>query len=373
MATPRTDVRKSVAETLAAVTPALLATNRSAPDVAVIRKALYGSAFVQRTESIADPSTAEVLRWLERHTVTLAELQDPTRGPTLVRAALDRLATRIDGRPAAANTVARRRAIFYNALEYAVEKGRLTSNPIDYVGWRTPKTTDAVDRRAVVNRRQAEALLTAVALQPCSGPRLVAFFACMYYAAIRPSEIIGLRVHNLGVLPRSGWGEFLLERATPRIGLAWSNTGRSRESGALKHRAVGETRAVPAHPDLVALLRTHLDTLGVAPDGRLFAGPLGGQIEEATYLRVWRAARVLALTPAESASPLAARPYDLRHAAVSTWLNAGVPATQVAEWAGHSVAVLLRVYAKCIVGQGGAARRRIEAAMEDSPEPEDGS
>ena len=54
---------------------------------------------------------------------------------------------------------------------------------------------------------------------------------------------------------------------------------------------------------------------------------------------------------AEVATPLMARPYDLRHAAVLTWLNAGVPATQVAEWAGHSVDVLLRVYAKCIAGQ----------------------
>ncbi|MER7280317.1 hypothetical protein ABT369_38350 [Dactylosporangium sp. NPDC000244] len=43
--------------------------------------------------------------------------------------------------------------------------------------------------------------------------------------------------------------------------------------------------------------------------------------------------------------------------------RAGVPATQVAEWAGHSVAVLLRVYAKCIVGQDAVARRRIEDAM----------
>ncbi len=34
-------------------------------------------------------------------------------------------------------------------------------------------------------------------------------------------------------------------------------------------------------------------------------------------------------------------PYDLRHAAMSTWLNGGVPAAQVAEWAGHSVEVLL--------------------------------
>ncbi|MFB4285033.1 hypothetical protein ACBJ59_57890 [Nonomuraea sp. MTCD27] len=65
----------------------------------------------------------------------------------------------------------------------------------------------------------------------------------------------------------------------------------------------------------------------------------------------------------EFASPLAARPYDLRHACVSTWLNAGVPAPQVAEWAGHSVDVFLRVYAKCIVGQDEAARRRISDAL----------
>jgi len=34
----------------------------------------------------------------------------------------------------------------------------------------------------------------------------------------------------------------------------------------------------------------------------------------------------------------------------------------VAEWAGHSVKVLLRVYAKCIAGQQDEAKRRIEQA-----------
>jgi len=53
----------------------------------------------------------------------------------------------------------------------------------------------------------------------------------------------------------------------------------------------------------------------------------------------------------------------VRHAAVSLWLNAGVPPTQVAEWAGHSVNVLLRVYAKCVYGQDEVARIRIEAAL----------
>ena len=41
----------------------------------------------------------------------------------------------------------------------------------------------------------------------------------------------------------------------------------------------------------------------------------------------------------------------------------GVPAPQVAEWAGHSVEVLLKVYAKCLDGQDAVARRRVEQAL----------
>lgn len=69
-----------------------------------------------------------------------------------------------------------------------------------------------------------------------------------------------------------------------------------------------------------------------------------------TCTQVWQRARSLALTPSQVASPLARRPYDLRHGGGSLRLNAGVPATQVAEWAGHSVEVLLTIYAKCIHG-----------------------
>lgn len=65
---------------------------------------------------------------------------------------------------------------------------------------------------------------------------------------------------------------------------------------------------------------------------------------------------------ATSRSMLARRPYVLRHACVSTWLNAGVPPAQVAEWAGHGVEVLLRVYAKCVDGDDQVALRRIEDA-----------
>jgi integrase len=63
------------------------------------------------------------------------------------------------------------------------------------------------------------------------------------------------------------------------------------------------------------------------------------------------------------APALARTPYDLRHAAVSTWLNGGVPPTTVAEWAGHSVEVLLRIYAKCLDGGDALVRRRVQAAL----------
>ena len=61
----------------------------------------------------------------------------------------------------------------------------------------------------------------------------------------------------------------------------------------------------------------------------------------------------------EAESPAAQRPYDLRHPAVSTWLNATGDPAQVAKWAGHTVDVLLRVYAKYIAGRQEAAKRRI--------------
>ena len=39
------------------------------------------------------------------------------------------------------------------------------------------------------------------------------------------------------------------------------------------------------------------------------------------------------------------RPYDLRHTAISRWLEAGIPVTQAASWAGNTAAVIWRHYA----------------------------
>jgi integrase len=109
----------------------------------------------------------------------------------------------------------------------------------------------------------------------------------------------------------------------------------------------------------------HIEEFGIAKDGRLFQTERGKIVGSTTYGRIWADARVYALSPERVDSPLARRPYDLRHAAVSLWLNSGVSATEVAERAGDSVDVLLKVYAKCIEGQKEMINGRIQDALDD--------
>ena len=80
---------------------------------------------------------------------------------------------------------------------------------------------------------------------------------------------------------------------------------------------------VPAPPVLVAMLSAHHAAYGTAADGRLFRGTRGGPLSWSLYGRAWQSARTLALGPELAASGLARRPHDLRHAALSLWLNAG--------------------------------------------------
>ena len=122
------------------------------------------------------------------------------------------------------------------------------------------------------------------------------------------------------------------------------------------------------------MLRNHLKEYGTGPGGRVFSLPRGRIVTDRAYLAVFHKARAAAFTEAEAASLVARRPYDLRHAAVSTWLNASGNPAQVAEWAGHSVDVLLRTYAKCIAGQQEEAKRRILEATQptEAPQPPHG-
>jgi integrase len=371
--------RRDIARALTAATPAMFNEGATGKPVdAAIRTALRQWAFNTKQREAAPAEVTSVLAWIERNTAMVSTLANAVNA----RRVLDAAMTNADGKRAAPSTARRHRTILANALDYARELRAIEVpvNPIRTLKWQAPKASGTVDRRCVVNPRQARALLTAVRAQKPSGTRLVAFFGTMYFAAARPEEAINLAEGNITFPPiirneatrqweispeSDGWGELEFEDASPDTGREWTDDGDHRERRQLKHRAPGETRPVPMCPELSLLLWRHVQEFGTAPDGKLFTGIRGGELPTITYRRAWTAARQSAFTAAECASLLARRPYDLRHACLSTWLNGGVPPTQVAEWAGHGVDVLLRIYAKCIVGQDAVAKRRITEALRD--------
>jgi integrase len=351
--------RRSTAEALTTVTLALTGRRRGAPDSKTLNRALFGWAFNPGTRNLTPPpQIAAALEWAAAASPPVAALEDPD----VLRAVLGACARTQAGTPAAATTQRRKRSVLYNAVGYAVEQRLLDANPIDRIQWKTPEVAETVDRRVVASPAQARALLAAVRAQGARGEHLEAFYGCLYYAALRPSEAVALRESDLH-LPTRGWGRIDLAASEPRAGRDWTDHGTARQARGLKHRAATEMRSIPIPPDLVALLRAHLKAYGTALDGRLFRTARGGAVQDSAYSAVWQAARAAALTPAQHASPLARRPYDLRHAAVSLWLNAGVAATEVARRAGHSVAVLLKVYAHCIDGQTDTVNKRIADAL----------
>jgi len=320
-----------------------------APDPAVLRKALRRWAFSPpRRNDDQPPEVRAALAWVKRGSLPLASLRDDK----VVRKALDTFANKLDGTPAAPDYLGRRRRVFYNALKYAVREKRLQENPLDTTDWEAPDTAVAeINPRVVASPEQVRELLTVASyVGPRRGERLVALFACLYFAMLRPSEAIALRAEDC-ILPDSVWGRLELNQTNPVVGKQWTATGDSHERRGLKNRPRRAIRIVPIPPELVAILRQHIARYGLAPDGRLFRSEGGGVLYPSSYRYVWQRTRHFGLTPAQVASPLARRPYDLRHGGVSLRLNAGVPATQVAEWAGHSVQVLLTIYAKCIDGR----------------------
>ncbi len=104
--------RASMAEALATVTPELTRPTANRPPAGMLRAALYGHAFnPHRRHATVDLATVKALGWLERASLPIQQLRDPR----VIRLASDALAVRLDGHLAAANTIARKRAVFHSA------------------------------------------------------------------------------------------------------------------------------------------------------------------------------------------------------------------------------------------------------------------
>ena len=170
---------------------------------------------------------------------------------------------------------------------------------------------------------------------------------------------MGLRCQDLR-LPRHGWGMAALRGAVTPPGVRYTPEGTVVEAKGHKQRPIDSVRDVPLAPHLVNRLRWHLDRWEPV-DGRVFSNAAGRPMTTTNYGPVWVRARSQ-LWPA--GHPLAATTvYDLRHSAATMMLRAAVPAAEVARRLGHSVDVLLRVYAGVFEDERERSNELIEKAL----------
>ncbi|MFF3747730.1 tyrosine-type recombinase/integrase [Streptomyces kronopolitis] len=356
--------RKIVAKVLTPVTIALLRSQPTAFKGVDVRRALREYAFNTLRRDQAPPEVALILRWVQRNSLAMAAWEDENTVETALRAA----GTKLDGTPVAASSVRRAKRVLNVLFEYAIKKKVLKENPLPKGKETTAaKTSSAVDKRSLLNKAQASKLLGWIYARPRGGRRLHTFFATMYYAGARPEEVVAIDVGDVRLPDADSddqWGELLLHTAHPEVGKQWTDTGEVREERGLKGRAADDTRTVPCRPALTRILRAHIEKEELKPGDLLMQGEKGGDLAGSVIRRAWRRARKEVLTPYEFGTPLGRRVYDLRHTCLTNWLNAGVPAATVAEWAGNSVPVLLATYARCIDGQLDDLKHRIEQAGE---------
>lgn len=370
--------RADIARVMTLTTLALLGAERGRPDDAILRRALTRYAYNTKQRPDSPANVGDALAWVERNTLHVEVLADEET----LRRILDAITTKGDGKRMAAVTVKKYRGILHNALQYAVLRKALSANPLTGLQWIKVKAGGEVDRRSVLNPSQGRALVRAIGDDLPSGERLVAMFGSMLYCGLRPEEAVETRKDYIVLPPlvfdeASGkwkeppedddWGELFVGPVSPEVARDWTDDGETRDTrDRPKHRAEGEVRGpIPIPPVQVRLYRAHLANYGTGTDGRLFSGVKADRVPGLTIRTVLKRARAKVLTDAEQKTPLVQRPYDLRHTCLSTWLNAGIAPQQVAEWAGNSVAVLLRIYAKCLVGQTSLLRKRISDALNE--------
>lgn len=281
------NTRRTLADAFATITPALVRPGVAYPEPRVLRRALYSWAFNKKAwEKEPVEEWRQALDWMKRNSLPVSALAEAD----VLRRALDALCLKLDGKEAAAKTARRKRAAFNEVLNIAVEKGYFTENPLSGLRWNAPAVNEEVDPAAVPNPAQVARLLAAVAQQRGRDPHLEAFFGCMYYAAMRPAEVIHLRFEQCH-LPDSGWGMLNLSGGVVTSGKEWTDGGSVHKVHSHKRRAATATRPVPIPPQLVRMLHAHIERFGVAPDGRLFRNQAGNYVDAAAYGTTWARAR----------------------------------------------------------------------------------
>jgi hypothetical protein len=137
-------------------------------------------------------------------------------------------------KPSAPDYFSRRRRVVHRVLAYAIRRKRLAINPLSKAnlpeGWTPPEAPDnTLDPRSVRSPALVAAMLdTCRGIGRRQGRRFAAFYGCMFYAMMHPSEVAALTRGGCE-LPGQGWGHLTFADASPSAGRAYTGDGQVHE------------------------------------------------------------------------------------------------------------------------------------------------
>jgi integrase len=205
-----------------------------------------------------------------------------------------------------------------SAFTAALRRRLIDWDPWDAVEWKTPEDVDQVDAELVMDPDQVRVLARACGSRH---RRYESFVLVQEFCGLRPGEARELRRRDLDL---DGKPATVTTRGNDTdVAGRYLDEGEGRERP-LKGRGPQARRSVPIPEPLVPLLRRHVeDHVGRRPDALVFTTPSGRRINARNFVREVWGPTVKAVFP--EGSPLRrVRRHDLRHAAITYWLNAGV-------------------------------------------------
>ncbi|MFN0029777.1 MAG: tyrosine-type recombinase/integrase [Acidimicrobiales bacterium] len=331
---PRT--RRSAAEALARLAVSAQSAHPNPP--AGLRRYLQ-ETFSARADQKPDN---ELEQWLAKNSLALGDLDREQISR------IDReLGLKLDGSPLAATTTNRIRIVARACVLAAVEVGAVEADvwpPRSRARARrkVARTRQSVDVRALPGPTAMADAIDAIATHQPGSRTYRVMTAVAYYAGLRPSEVVMLRVRSL-ILPEDGWGRIDVTEAD----ISFDEPGEPKTG----------PRSVPIPPVLVRMLSDWISEAGLrSKDELLFRTRNGTMPGASNWRRAWH--RGLKTT---GQNPL--RIYDCRHAAATTWLRAGMPLAETARRLGHSVETLVSTYVGALDDEERVANQRVESML----------
>ena len=285
---PRT--RTSAAEALARFVT--IAVRGSATPPEELRVYLY-TALTPGSETEWE---AGLERGMGRQCLTLGEL-DRDRVADIDR----KLALKLDGSQLAETTANRIRIVARACVQSAIAAGAVSADvwpqrSKSRARRKVARTKRSVDIRTLPSPAVMAAAIDAIVTQRPGSKTSRVMTAVAYYAGLRPSEVVMLRVRSVN-LPTEGWGRVDVTEAD----ISFDEPGEPKTG----------PRTVPIPPVLVNILREWInDNALVAPDRLMFRTRNDTMPSGSNLARAWHPSL-------ESVGQPTLRIYDCRHAAAS--------------------------------------------------------